>query len=187
MGGDVYMSFYKKTCLMVVLALISVSMITSVYADTDDISEEDLGIRKETLYDEDKTTPVYGEPLKKEAGDSTRIERAFENSPPLIPHDITGMLPLAQTDNICIGCHMPDEAVSSGATPIPKSHFFDISTGKDLKGELDGNRFNCMQCHVIQTSVSPAVENLFKGEFRDKGNRYRSNLIDIMNEGVEAD
>ena len=115
----------------------------------------------------------------------TRIEMAFENSPPLIPHDITGMLPIAQTDNICMGCHMPDESASSGATPIPKSHLFDLSTGKDLKGELDGTRFNCMQCHVIQTTVNPAIENLFKGEFRDEDDRHRSNLIDILNEGVE--
>ena len=180
------MSFYEKTCLMVVLALISVFAITSVYAVTDEISEDELGIRKETLYDEEKTTPIYGEPLKKEAGDSTRIERAFENSPPLIPHDITGMLPIALTDHICMGCHMPDEAISSGATPIPKSHFFDLSTGKDLKGELDGDRrLNCMQCHIIQTTVSPAVENLFKGEFRDEDDRHRSNLIDSLNEGVE--
>jgi cytochrome c-type protein NapB len=179
------MSFYEKTCLMIVLALISVFAISSVYAETDEISEEELGIRKETLYDENKTTPVYGEPLKKEAGESTRIERAFENSPPLIPHDITRMLPIAQTDNICMGCHMPEESESSGATPIPKSHLFDLSTGKDLKGELDGKRFNCMQCHVIQTTVSPAIENLFKGEFRDEDARYRSNLIDILNEGIE--
>ncbi len=181
------MSFYEKKCLIVVLALISIFAISSVYAETDEISEEELGIRKETLYDENKTTPVYGEPLKEEAGDSTRIERAFENSPPLIPHDITGMLPIAQTDNICMGCHMPEESASSGATPIPRSHLFDLSTGKDLKGKLDGNRFNCLQCHVIQTTVSPAVENLFKGEFRDEDDRYRSNLIDILNEGVEED
>ena len=180
------MSFYEKTCLTVVLALIPVFSITSVYAETNFISEEELGIRKETLYDENKTTPVYGEPLNKEAGDSIRIERAFENSPPLIPHDITGMLPIALTDNICMGCHMPDESESSGATPIPKSHLFDISTGKDLKGKLDGKRFNCMQCHVIQTTLSPAVENIFKGVFREEGDRYRSNLIDTLNEGIEG-
>lgn len=152
-------------------------------------TEEELGLRKETLYDESSVVPVRGEPLDREAGESVKIERAFENSPPLIPHDITGFLPIVQPDtpNMCMECHMPEQALGSGATSIPKSHLTDLKTGKDLKGNLDGSRFNCMQCHVIQTKVSPAIENLFKGEFRDEQSRYRSNLIEILNEGVEAD
>jgi cytochrome c-type protein NapB len=154
---------------------------------TEYYTEEDLGLRKETLYDEASTSPAHGETTKMEPGESTRIERAFENAPPLIPHDTTGMLPLAQTENICIDCHMPEEAESQGATPIPDSHLVDLDTGKDLDGNLDGSRFNCMQCHVIQTNLSPAVENIFKGEFRDEKGRYRSNLLNILNEGVETE
>ena len=149
-------------------------------------TEEDLGIRNETLYDEDTTVPVHGETTTKEPGESTRIERSFENSPPLIPHDITGMLPL-EDDNICSGCHMPEEAVLSGAVPIPSSHLIDLDTGEYLRGKLDGGRFNCMQCHVIQNILTPAVENVFKGEFRDAEGRYRSNLLNILNEGVDID
>ncbi|UCH79691.1 MAG: nitrate reductase cytochrome c-type subunit [Nitrospiraceae bacterium] len=171
--------------LMAVLIFTIFSGSSLIYAEN--ITEEELGLRKENLYDEQSTIPVRGEPIQKEPGESTPIERAFENSPPLIPHDITGMLPLAQTENICLDCHMPDEAVSQGATPIPESHFVDLGTGEDLKGKLDGDRFNCMQCHVIQTAVTPAVANLFKGDFRDEKGKYRSNLLDILNEGVETD
>lgn len=149
-------------------------------------TEEELGLRKETLYDEDSTVPVHGETTTNEPGESTRFERSFENSPPLIPHDITGMLPL-EDDNICTECHMPEEAVFSGATSIPSSHLVDLDTGEYLKGKLDGGRFNCMQCHVIQNILSPAVENIFKGEFRDKQGRYRSNLLNILNEGVDVE
>lgn len=149
-------------------------------------TEEELGLRKETLYDEDSTIPVHGETTTKEPGESIRIERSFENSPPLIPHDITGMLPL-EDDNICSGCHMPEEAVLSGAVPIPSSHLIDLDTGEYLRGKLDGGRFNCMQCHVIQNILTPAVENVFKGEFRDAEGRYRSNLLNILNEGVDVD
>jgi cytochrome c-type protein NapB len=177
----------KKIWLVFLLAVIFSLAESGVYANSDEISEEDLGIRKETLYDEKETVPAHGEPIKEEAGDSTRIERAFENSPPLIPHDITGMLPLAQTENICMGCHMPEEAVSSGATAIPRSHFVYLGSGKDMGRKLVGDRFNCMQCHVIQTVLTPPVKNLFKGEFRDEGGRYRSNLIDILNEGIDDD
>ncbi|UCD34398.1 MAG: nitrate reductase cytochrome c-type subunit [Nitrospiraceae bacterium] len=150
-------------------------------------SDEELGIRKEPLSDEQTTYPAHGEPLKQEPGASTRFERSFENSPPLIPHDITGMLPLAQKGNVCLDCHMPAEAVTMGATPLPKSHFVDMDTGKDLDGKLDGDRFNCMQCHVIQTAISPPVANYFRGEFRDVEGHFRSNLMQILNEGVSAD
>ena len=148
--------------------------------------EEELGLRKETLYDESSTVPAHGEASTKEPGESTKFERSFENSPPLIPHDITGMLPL-ETDNICTGCHMPEEAVFSGATPIPTSHLINLTTGEYLRGKLDGARFNCMQCHVIQNILTPAVENIFRGEFRDEQGRYRSNLLNILNEGVEVE
>ena len=149
-------------------------------------TEEDLGLRHETLYDESSTVPVHGETTTKEPGESVKFERSFENSPPLIPHDITGMLPI-ERDNICKECHMPEEAVFSGATPIPSSHLIDLNTGEYLRGDLDGGRFNCMQCHVIQNILTPAVENIFKGEFRDEKGRYRSNLLNILNEGVKVE
>ncbi|RJR18725.1 MAG: nitrate reductase [Nitrospiraceae bacterium] len=149
-------------------------------------TEEELGLRHETLYTEDNITPVHGETTTKEPGESTKFERSFENSPPLIAHDITGMLPL-ERDNICMGCHMPEEAVFSGATPIPSSHLINLTTGEYLRGKLDGSRFNCLQCHVVQTALTPAVENIFKGEFRDKQGRYRSNLLNLLNEGVNAE
>ncbi len=151
-------------------------------------TEEDLGLRHETLYEESYTEPVHGETTTKEPGESTRFERSFENSPPLIAHDISGMLPLeGDGDNICMGCHLPEEAVFSGATPIPSSHLIDFDTGEYLKGKLDGSRYNCLQCHVVQNVLTPAVENIFKGEFRDERGRYRSNLLNILNEGVEAE
>jgi len=105
----------------------------------------------------------------------------------VIPHDITGMLPIAQKDNMCLGCHMPDGASATGATSVPRSHFTDLDTGKDLGNILDGKRYNCMQCHVIQTTVKPPIENRFKGTFRDKDGKKRSHLLDTINEGVKAE
>jgi cytochrome c-type protein NapB len=168
-------------------ALVASSGIGYAWMTAANVTEEELGLRQESLYEEKGMYPAHGDPIQREAGESERFERSFENSPPLIPHDITGMLPLAETDNICLDCHNPQDAVSQGSTPIPKSHYVELGTGKDLKGELDGDRFNCMQCHVIQTTVTPPIVNLFKGEFRDEKGRYRSNLIDNLNEGVRAD
>lgn len=177
----------KKIWLLALIAGSLVSGLLLSCAVKKQYSEEELGLRHETLYNETSTVPVHGEPIAKEPGESTKFERSFENSPPLIPHDITGMLPLALTDNICMGCHMPSEAAGTGATPIPKSHLVDLATGKDLGGKLDGSRYNCMQCHVIQTTLTPAVKNIFKGEFRDEKGRYRSNLINNLNEGVTSE
>lgn len=151
------------------------------------LSEDDLGIRKGSLFQEKTVVPAHGEYSKAEAGTSKTMERAFENSPPLIPHDLTGMLPIAVTGNLCVGCHMPESAAGMGATPIPKSHLMDLGTGKDLKGKLDGKRFDCMQCHVPQVEAALPVKNLFRGEFRDEQGRVRSNLEDVLNEGVTAD
>ncbi len=180
----------RNNCLLAMLiSTVSLGILLScagTMTSSKTYTEEELGLRQETLYDESTTVPVYGETTKKEPGESTLFERAFENSPPLVPHDISGMLPLDE-DNICMGCHMPEESVSSGATPIPSSHLVDMETGKDLGGELDGSRFSCMQCHVIQNILTPAVENIFRGEFRDEQGRYRSNLLDILNEGVEVE
>jgi cytochrome c-type protein NapB len=184
----------RKIWFMGVLISIMVLGAVVVYAESDSVFagskvfiEEELGLRKETLYDESMTVPTHGETTKKEPGESTRFARSFENSPPLVPHDITGMLPLAESDNICLGCHMPDEAFEMGATPLPRTHFTDLDTGKDLGDTLDGNRYNCLQCHVVQNVLTAPVVNIFQGDFRSEGGKYRSNLIETLNEGIHAD
>lgn len=152
-----------------------------------DRGEEEIGIRKETLYDETRVAPAHGEYHREEPGRSKRIERAFENSPPLIPHDLTGMLPIAETNNACLECHMPDSARSLNATPLPKSHFTDLDTGKDLGGKLDGKRYPCMQCHVPQVEIPEPVRNTFRADFRSKRSKTHSNLLDSLNEGVAVE
>lgn len=169
------------------MMLLGAETLTAENKQHKETTEEELGIRKESLYDEEKVKPEHGEYTKTEPGKSKKIERAFENSPPLIPHDITGMLPIAETNNMCKGCHMPEAALSIGATPVPKSHLVNLKTGEDLKGKLDLERYNCMQCHVPQMNLTPPVKSIFKGEFRDKKGKTRSNLIDTLNEGVSAE
>lgn len=149
--------------------------------------EDEFGIRKGSIYDEENIKPEHGEYSKTEPGKSKRIKRAFENSPPLIPHDLTGMLPIAETNNACLNCHMPAAAESIGAIPMPRSHFFDIDKGKDLGGKLDGKRYPCMQCHVPQVNMPEPIKNQFKADFRSEKSRTSSNLLDSLNEGVKAE
>jgi nitrate reductase (cytochrome), electron transfer subunit len=186
--GGQDMNYFRKV-MSVVLGMVLVIALAAAGAWAADKakSEDELGIRKQSLTDESRVQPAHGAYGKSEPGKSKPIGRAFENSPPLIPHDLTGMLPIAQTNNICLSCHMPEHAQALGATSLPKSHFFDMDTGKDLAGELDGKRYNCMQCHVPQVNIPEPIKNTFKADFRAKKSKTSSNLIDTLNEGVKAD
>lgn len=121
---------------------------------------------------------------KPAAGESKRYDRSFENAPPLIPHDLEGLIPITADNNMCVSCHMPEVAKEVGATPIPKSHLYSIRNKKDLEGKLSDDRFNCTTCHVPQANVEAKFKNNFKPEYRDANSTSRSNLLDVLNEGV---
>jgi len=158
------------------------------------ISEESLGLRKVSLFEEDKAVAPRKTAYSTDyAGGSQKIKRAFQDAPPMIPHDTTGMLPIKINDNQCKGCHMPDVAPSMGATPIPPSHFtnFRPSSSYAIKGvntsseaqahisikkenKLVGARFNCSQCHAPQSNTPLAVENKFEAQYLDKDGATKS-------------
>ena len=121
---------------------------------------------------------------KPAAGESKRYDRSFENAPPLIPHDLEGLIPITADNNMCVSCHMPEVAKDVGATPIPKSHLYSIRNKKDLEGKLSDDRFNCTTCHVPQANVEAKFKNNFKPEYRDANSTSRSNLLAVLNEGV---
>lgn len=177
---------YMTGCIVAGMLTLALG-ISAVPASDKGMSEDEIGLRRVPLADEAKEQPAHGDYGKAEPGKSKRMERAFENSPPLIPHDLTGMLPIAETNNSCLNCHMPEHAKSIGATAMPKSHFVDMDTGTDLKGNLDGKRYNCMQCHVPQVTIPAAIQNTFKADFRSKKSRTSSDLLDQLNEGVKTE
>nr|WP_314564992.1 nitrate reductase cytochrome c-type subunit [uncultured Campylobacter sp.] len=121
---------------------------------------------------------------KPAAGEAQRYERSFENAPPMIPHDLEGLIPITADNNMCVTCHMPEVAKDVGATPIPKSHLYSIRNKKDLDGKLSDDRFNCTVCHVPQANVEAKFKNNFKPEYRDANSSQHSNLLDVLNEGV---
>ncbi len=159
------------------------------------ISENSLGLRKKTLYNED-ITPHGTKYSETYAGSGHKFERAFQDAPPMIPHDVTGLIPIKIGDNQCLNCHMPEVATSMGATPIPPSHFMDFrpkttisangtleknghviknTSSETLKnvsiksthGKLYGGRYNCTQCHAPQDTGALAVPNNFEPVYAD--------------------
>jgi len=158
------------------------------------VTEASLGLRKTDLYTEDSTIASKTQYRGAQASTSSKIKRAFQDAPPMIPHDTTGMLPIKISDNRCIGCHMPDVAGSMGATPIPVSHFTNFRPHNMVKDgvfkkevdnyknevaikettHLQGARFNCTQCHAPQSQGNLAVENTFEAVYSQKDGAEKS-------------
>jgi cytochrome c-type protein NapB len=170
------------------------------------ISEESLGLRKTNLYEETAETEGdathYG---KSAAGSGYKIKRAFQDAPPMIPHDVEGMLPIKITDNQCIACHDPAVAKDMGATPYPSSHMINFrpSGSYAIKGEntsdgtlkhisikkvnkLVGARFNCSQCHAPQADA-PAPKNNFEADYTSADGASRSSWSGAkLMEGIDT-
>ena len=160
---------------------------------TQTYSEESLGLRKVDLYSENTVMPDATNYGKDTAGSSKTITRAFQDAPPMIPHDVEGMLPITINNNQCTGCHAPEVAPSMGALPYPKSHMTNFRGNsraiggtkntssadmEDIKitslDTLAGARFNCSQCHAPQSQIKAAVENTFEPEFTSQDGAKKS-------------
>lgn len=149
------------------------------------VEDTQIGLRKTPLNDEKDVKLQDFKFGSGSAGESQKIERSYENAPPLIPHDTEGMLPITQQDNACIGCHATEVAQDIGATPMPKSHYYDLRNKKALTDGISDSRYNCVQCHVPQAQTKPLVGNSFKPDFRNENEKHQSNLLDVINQGVK--
>jgi cytochrome c-type protein NapB len=105
-------------------------------AQTTVVTEDTLGYRTADLEDDVKSAKTIPdvEYSKDPAGTSKKIPRAYDNAPPMIPHDVTDMLPIVKGNNACLNCHTPEIAVTMGATPIPPTHFTNYRPTTELKG-----------------------------------------------------
>ena len=170
------------------------------------VSEESLGLRTTDIYQEDDTTASKTEYRSAAAGTSTKIKRAFQDAPPMIPHDVTDFLPITRQNNACVGCHAPDIAPAMGATPIPPSHYLDmrprhICDGVKFKKSIDNTknetdvkrlthlsqaRFNCSQCHAPQSQGNPSVENLFEASYTKEGGEFKSSWDEVVLDDLDT-
>ena len=170
------------------------------------VTEESLGLRKTDLYSEDTTTGDETKYGADAAGTSKRFERAFQDAPPMIPHDVADFLPITMSNNQCTGCHMPEVAEAVGATPIPASHFLDMrphhkfdgkqftKTADVMKNEtsvkkvdaLVGSRFNCSLCHAPQSTGALAVENTFEAAYTKKDGASISSWDEVVLDDLDT-
>lgn len=167
------------------------------------ISDTEIGYRNEDLFDESLEIPKIaystGAP-----GTVGNFERSFENAPPMIPHTMEGFEPITAKVNACLACHLPAVAAALKATAMPRSHFTDYRpeiieeeglmkvnaeegqvVEKDMGNDLNQARYNCTLCHAPQANVTVQLKNEFNPLFRSEEDAKKSNLDEIMGEGVK--
>ena len=170
------------------------------------VTEDSLGLRKVDIYSEDKAAPAETKYGTSAPMSGYKIERAYQNAPPMIPHDVDGMLDITPQNNACIGCHDAAVAESMGATSIPKSHYIDFrpqhklegdtftKTTDDMKNEvsikpietISHSRFNCTACHAPQSTGGLAVENTFKANFTRKDGSSKSTWNEVLTDDLDT-
>jgi cytochrome c-type protein NapB len=192
----------KKILMLAVLALFIVSCGGGA---TEETSEKDalLAAQQEIELLNDNVDigemPAYATSAP---GTSEKLDRAFENAPPMIPHNTEGFFPIKANSNICLSCHMPEVAEAVKSIPIPETHMhnyrpemkvkngkYELANGgktmtQSLDGKLSSAYFNCSQCHAPQADITVEFDNLFTPEFRDSISKSRSDLIDRVAEGL---
>ena len=173
-------------------------------------SADEMGFRNTNLLTEDTTVADTTNYSKAVAGTSKVIERAYENAPPMIPHDVEGMMDINRNQNACLDCHAPGVAEALNAKPAPLSHYASFRPVTSIKGDklikdgkpvvntsdiksvthtradISGERYTCTACHAPQSDNKIIIDNNFKADFRrDDMGLNSSNLIDNIHEGVK--
>lgn len=88
------------------------------------------------------------------------IERSFKEQPPMVPHEVE-KYDISLRQNGCLKCHSPETYEKEKAPKIGDSHFLDRD-GNKLE-QVSSRRYFCNQCHTVQFSGGPLVENVFQG------------------------
>jgi cytochrome c-type protein NapB len=121
------------------------------------------GIRKTSLKTGSAPLPIvkYNAPAPI-PGKVKPYKVSYRTAPPMIPHSIKGMVPITVGHNMCLNCHLPQNAKALGVTPMPPDHFVDnFVNGKHLR-RVAGSRYFCTTCHDPQANIPLAVENKFE-------------------------
>jgi len=195
----------KKYFLIVILLAISV-LFACQDGNTENgwVADEEIEMTSDELLSDESPLGAMPKYIETEEELSQSFDRAFENAPPMIPHKLKGLVPITIENNMCLRCHMPDKSKEIGSTPLPQSHFTNYRPAlteqeglikvnaeeneviqEDLGEKLNSALFNCTLCHAPQAEVTVDIENLFTPDFRKNTGKSKSNLADIMDEGVK--
>jgi len=189
-----------KTKILLLMGLFLFAAACSDKKTDDGIEDDKLGFIDADVTSEDTEFKTRAEYMEERPGESSKLDRSFENAPPMIPHTTLGFFPIEIDRNICLSCHMPDKAKEVEAVPLPETHMANIrpqlvlvdgiyenpkdEVVVDKLDHLNNAYFNCSQCHAPQTKVRVDITNLFTPEFREEFGITTSDLIKRMDEGI---
>lgn len=131
------------------------------------VSDLELGLQKGSVFE--APVPPIVRRNQSFPGERPALLRAHPEAPPVTPHGTADFLPITRDQNVCTDCHLIDEKVEGGPTPIPESHFVDLRGAPgEVRDEVAGSRWVCTACHVAQTDNPPLVGNRVTGVEMDR-------------------
>jgi len=156
----------KALLISAAAALIALTGCSQQANSTNKVSNKTVevtGIRKTDLNAGSENLPVveYHAPAPI-PGKVKPFKKSFVTAPPMIPHSVEGMVPITAKNNMCLNCHLPQNAKALGVTPMPEDHFIDNFEGGKKVKRVAGSRWFCTTCHTPQAKIPVAVENKFE-------------------------
>ena len=147
-------------------ALVLLTGCNNAGVSTNNVSNKTVkvtGIREASLNEGSQNLPVVKyTSVAPVPGKVKPFKTSYVTAPPMIPHSIAGMTPIKVKSNMCLSCHLPQNAKALGVTPMPKDHFIDNFEGNKHIRRVAGSRFFCTTCHAPQAKLNPVVENKFE-------------------------
>jgi cytochrome c-type protein NapB len=134
--------------------IIVVAILSGMFTIAARAADYVANLRGPTPLNEQSAAP----PVPKVIADDVKRQRSYPEQPPTIPHSIRDY----QVDlnaNKCLSCHARSRTAESEAPMVSITHFMDRD-GQFLAA-VSPRRYFCNQCHVVENSVKPLVENDF--------------------------
>jgi cytochrome c-type protein NapB len=144
-----------KTHVIIAVAVLSVSTLVVVPGQ----ALQAQGGSLQSLRGEVSVPETTQAPALRKQNTSGRLDRAYRQQPPLIPHNIE-KYQINLKVNQCMRCHDWPYNVQEGAPKISETHY----TNREgiALDHVSSNRWFCTQCHVPQVNARPLVRNDFK-------------------------
>jgi cytochrome c-type protein NapB len=140
----------KSTTLIALTAGLALSLSSSLSADTFDPLRGAIPLTGDSA-------PVENMKVQVVQGG---FQRSFEQQPPMIPHDIE-KYDISLRSNGCFKCHSEETFEKEKAPRVSDSHYLDRDG--NMLAKISSRRYFCTQCHTVQLSGAPLVDNTFKG------------------------
>ncbi len=125
----------------------------------------EIGIRKIPVQDVNAPPPLVTLTSKK-PGRNKKLNKSYDDAPPMIPHTVIDYLPIGQR-NQCLNCHTNPPRIYRNVVVVPASHYVDrkgrkVGQGPVTVKDIYQGFYNCTMCHAPQADAAPLKPNVFR-------------------------